>query len=274
VSSDDYDITISGDYSFTAVTLAPENSTTNVYEVAAVYSDSLRSIVVKPNTYDSIKFVASILQNRTEEGDALATAKSQFDAALGDDDLFEKHVAGWEELWNSSRGGGTVDVTTSDDEANNELNRIIHSSLYAMLTSIRSELPFGMSPGGLSTNGYKGHTFWDQETWMVPPLLAIGERNLSESILEYRVETLGGAEQGAIDNGWEGAQFAWESCVSGHEEYWYGECGTYEHHITSDVVNAFQQRFYAFKDVGWLERVSDVIFGAASFWAIDHSEHA
>jgi trehalose/maltose hydrolase-like predicted phosphorylase len=36
-----------------------------------------------------------------------------------------------------------------------------NSSIYGIFSAVRSDRPFGLSPGGL-TPGYFGHTFWDQ----------------------------------------------------------------------------------------------------------------
>jgi len=265
LQSEDFAFTNNDEESFVGVTHVAENTTNHLFEVAAAYTAVPPQISVKANSKENFRFVVSFAQNLTDvDEDPLAFAKTQLDAAMSDTDLYEKHVQRWENLWSSSSGGGSVDVKVNSDD--NKLNEVIHSSIYSILTSVRSELPFGLSPGGLSTNGYEGHTFWDQETWMVPPMLAISEKALSESILVYRENTMEGAKAKAVDNDFEGVMFAWESCISGHEEYWFGDCGQLEHHITSDVVNAFQQRYYAYRDDEWLERVSELIFGAATFW--------
>ena len=47
------------------------------------------------------------------------------------------------------------------------LAQAANASLYSLRSSIRSEVHHGLSPGGLTTNGYNGHTFWDQESWML-----------------------------------------------------------------------------------------------------------
>ena len=63
---------------------------------------------------------------------------------------------------------------------------------------------------GLSGEGYKGHTFWDTEIFILPYFI-YQMPNVARSLLEYRYNTLGGAHKKAKENGYLGAQFPWES---------------------------------------------------------------
>ena len=51
-------------------------------------------------------------------------------------------------------------------------------------------MPWAPSPGGLSSDGYNGHVFWDSETWMYPSLLADAPA-LARHMLRYRFDRLG-----------------------------------------------------------------------------------
>ena len=55
----------------------------------------------------------------------------------------------------------------------------------------------GFPPGGLASNGYGGHTFWDQETWMWPPLLMM-DLPSARSALQYRYERREGAHNKSL----------------------------------------------------------------------------
>ena len=67
---------------------------------------------------------------------------------------------------------------------NQRLSRAINSSLYYLLSSSSPDLPLSLSPGGLASNGYNGHTFWDCESWMFPPLLSLQPRTALQ-LLQY-----------------------------------------------------------------------------------------
>jgi trehalose/maltose hydrolase-like predicted phosphorylase len=95
--------------------------------------------------------------------------------------LLLEHVQQWASEWQQ----GSVRVS-----GNQRLSRAINSSLYYLMSSSSPDLPLSLSPGGLASNGivhsqasnglfhpsptgYNGHTFWDCESWMFPPLLAL-----------------------------------------------------------------------------------------------------
>jgi hypothetical protein len=84
--------------------------------------------------------------------------------ALGADALLATHTAAWAALWDS----GGIELA-----GNRSVAAAANSSLYAILSALRSDVNFSTCPGGLSTNSYSGHTFWDLETWMFPPLLLL-----------------------------------------------------------------------------------------------------
>jgi len=143
----------------------------------------------------------------------------------------------------------------------------------------------GLSPGGLSTNGYKGHSFWDMETWMYPPLLLLDPPSAA-SILSYRWDRRLEAAQKAQNCGSEnhaycppgtkvpkeGLMFPWESAFTGQEVEFsdgkIGPWGEYEQHISGDISFAARQYYYMTGDVNWLKSVGfPLIYGVASFYA-------
>ena len=79
-------------------------------------------------------------------------------------------------------------------------------------SSIEASWPYGLSPGGLPSNGYLGHTFWDQETWMYPTLLLFHQK-LARSCLHYRYERMTKARQRARENGYEGKVYYFDPFV-------------------------------------------------------------
>lgn len=110
------------------------------------------------------------------------------------DTLLESHTLEWKSFW--SNYGISV-------EGNDELDKSIHSSLFHIASSLPSlnrnpninKKPFyGLSPSGLGKSGIKrnttstyhqGHSLWDTEFWMLPPILLL-EPKWSEKILHYR----------------------------------------------------------------------------------------
>ena len=61
---------------------------------------------------------------------------------------------------------------------------------------------------------YLGHVFWDQETWMFPPLLVL-HSDLGRTILDTRKRTATSAARNAQLNDHAGLQYPWESAFTG-----------------------------------------------------------
>jgi trehalose/maltose hydrolase-like predicted phosphorylase len=169
--------------------------------------------------------------------------------------LRELHIAEWAKLW--TRG-----VTAQN---HSDLNGAIKSSLYAILSSVRPDWPFGLAPGGL-TNVFNGHSFWDTEIWMYPPLLMLYP-DIAESLLLYRFQRLEGAKIKAksYDPPYEGFMFPWESAFSGVETcpLW-AASGIREQHISSDISHAVWQYWLMQRDEDWLRNVGlKILVGVA-----------
>src|SRR4029077_3835890 len=114
--------------------------------------------------------------------------------------------AAWARLWRS-------DIVVAGDP---RLQRQVRASFVALLARVRDDNPGAPSPGGLSSDGYNGHVFWDSETWMYPSLLAT-EPELARASLQYRADRLPAAYANAAATGWRGARFPWESALRGSE---------------------------------------------------------
>ena len=52
------------------------------------------------------------------------------------------------------------------------------------MMEMRLMYPRDMTSGGLASNSYNGHTFWDCETWMYPSLLMF-DPEIAGSLLQY-----------------------------------------------------------------------------------------
>lgn len=70
---------------------------------------------------------------------------------------------------------------------------------------------------------YFGHVFWDQETWMYPPLLML-HADLTWQLLEtrFRPACISSAAENAMATGYRGLRYPWESAYTGC--YQYGLC--------------------------------------------------
>jgi protein-glucosylgalactosylhydroxylysine glucosidase len=176
----------------------------------------------------------------------------------GRDRLIGFHNKAWDELWKS-------DIRIEGDE---QSEQDIHSMLYHLYSFSRAGTDLSPSPMGLSGLGYNGHVFWDADLWMYPALLVL-HPEIAQSLVEYRYRRLDAARRNALDHGYKGAMFPWESAASGVEEtpVW-ALSGPFEHHITACVGLAAWNYYCVTQDKNWLkEKGWPILSATADFWA-------
>ncbi len=157
--------------------------------------------------------------------------------------LLDQHKKLWEELWE-----GDIVI-----EGNLQDQLDVRLALYHLYAFSRGDSNLSIAPMGLSSQNYNGHIFWDTELWMFPPLLMLNQ-DIARSLVNYRSDRLGKAKEKAINFGYKGAMFPWESDDTGEEATpaW-ALTGTFEHHITADVSIAFWNYYRVSQNLDWLK---------------------
>jgi len=227
--------------------------------VAVVWRDVPPRVLIKPSVQTQTLFFITAIATSLDAKDFVTKAREAHAAAMEKpEELLKSHVQAWNEIWNAGR----IEV-----EGNLTLAQTISGSLYYTLSSLRPSWIFGLSPGGLATDGYNGHVFWDQETWMFPPIVLL-HQDLARTCLAYRFARLQAAEDKAKKYGFKGAMFPWESALTGSEVCLGQIYSDYEQHIIGDIAFAIKQLWMASGDQQWLERQAfPVIRATAEFWA-------
>lgn len=121
------------------------------------------------------------------------------------DELLAQHTNEWHQFWQRN------EITVSGDE---ELSKAVTVSLYGLassLPSVNTSRPrstyYGLSPSGIGLDvaqeTYKGHSFWDTESWMYPAILLL-EPFWSEELLNYRYLVRKAAYDMAVETGYNG----------------------------------------------------------------------
>lgn len=192
----------------------------------------------------------------------------------GYDALREAHVAAWNDVWEAN------DITIDGDPTAQLAVR--YNMFQILIAAPRDDHPpasrVSIPAKALSGFGYRGHVFWDTDTFIVP-CLNLTQPELARNLLTYRYHTLGGARRKANAAGYEGALFAWESALSGDEvtPRWVpgpqGEelvriwCGDIELHINVDVAYAVWRYWRATGDDAWMaEYGAEIILDTAVYW--------
>ncbi len=189
-------------------------------------------------------------------------------------ELFEKSKRVWEnEIW------ANQDIQIESDKDYDQLAmRFAIYHLYVMTPMHDNRM--NIAAKGLSGEGYKGHTFWDTEIFILP-FWSYTNPKVARSLLEYRYLSLEGAHKKAKENGYEGAMFPWESAwledgevtpVWGAADIITGKptkiwSGFIEQHVTSDIAFAAWQYYKITHDEEFMENYGYEIFmDTAIFW--------
>lgn len=202
--------------------------------------------------------------NATSEWDEVDT--TMILSEFVDSSLWTLHVQAWRELW---------DHAVFTDSLSSSAPLI--SSQYAIMSAIRADEPFSTSPGGLATQGYEGHTFWDMSTWVNPNMMLFHPDIALGSGFRYRLDRLLGAQDNAAatlgitgnptsDGNVTPAAFPWESAFTGKNVCPAPVFAQTELHVTADVVLAIELYYHLTKNSTFLSESWDTLISTALFW--------
>jgi trehalose/maltose hydrolase-like predicted phosphorylase len=240
-------------------------ATTATDGVAAGQSAPLN--VTAGTTYTATKFVGIASSDDGGPGAPStapqSTALSQATSAanLGAAAITSRNNAAWSTLW-------SADISVPSNAA---LTGEIRAGMFYLLESNRADVPWPSPPGGLSSNSYNGHVFWDMDTWMDPALLA-QHPDVAEATDTYRQALLGQAQANSATcapagQTVTGARYPWESSITGQDTYKGPGAQCDELHITADVALAQWQYYLATGDTSWLaNKAWPVLSQIANFW--------
>lgn len=199
-------------------------------------------------------------------------ALSQVKESRGWTAELEKSSRAWAQEWERT------DVVIEGDE---EAQIATRFNLYQLLIAApRQDDRVNIGAKTLSGFGYRGHSFWDTEIFILP-LFIYTAPHIAKNLLNYRYRNLPAARVKARTNGYEGAQFPWESADTGEEvtPTWvpfYGDrskmvriwTGDIEIHISTDIAYAAFQYWQVTGDDAWfIEKGAELTLDTAKYWA-------
>lgn len=190
------------------------------------------------------------------------------------EELLEESAARWTDYWSKN------DVRVDSPDPMDQLG--LRFALYHLNIMVkRDDSRVGIGAKGMTGEGYKGHSFWDTEMFLLPHYL-LTDPPAARTLLEYRWRSLPGAFKKARENDWQGAMFPWESAwlTDGEVTPLFGAAdvvtgqsipiltGMLEHHITADVAWAVWLYYLATVDDDFMEKFGcDLLVNTACFWA-------
>lgn len=232
-----------------------------------------------------IEKISSVFTSRDQEFDqqeadfddlrAFAISNLEENAEKGYDALAAAHQKAWQKnVWD------TYNFSIKSENSYDLL--ALRFAIYHLTVMAPShDDRMGIGAKALSGEGYKGHSFWDTEIFILP-FFTFSNPETAKSLLKYRYHGLAGARQKALENGYKGAMYPWESAwpTDGEVTPQWGDVdivtgeqskilsGFIEQHITADIAFAVYQYMLATDDKEFLSDYGyEIIFDTANFWA-------
>jgi len=185
--------------------------------------------------------------------------------------LLAEHKKAWQDYWRVS------DVIIEGDE---RAQQAIRYNIYQLRINASShDSRYSIAAKGLTGFGYRGHVFHDTEIFMLPYFTYV-HPDMARNLLMYRYRLLSAARTKAKSNGYDGAQYPWESTLNGdettppaivHPET--GELipvlnGQIELHITASIAHGVWQYWQITGDDEFMRDYgAEILLSTADFWS-------
>jgi alpha,alpha-trehalose phosphorylase len=176
--------------------------------------------------------------------------------------------AGWEGLRRAQReylddfwDGADIEIDGDD-----ELQSAVRFSLFQVLQASARAERRAIPAKGLTGRGYDGHTFWDQEQYLLR-VLSFTVPEAARDALLWRHSTLELAQERARELKLCGATFPWRT-IRGEECSGYWPAGTAAFHLNAGIADAVRRYICATGDVAfeWGPGV-ELLVETARMWA-------
>jgi len=153
------------------------------------------------------RFVAYDVGSSGTADPARSVGRARAAATLGFDHLLNEHRDAWARRWDDA------DVEIDGDD---ELQLAARFALFHLIATVGDSGEAAVGARGLTGPSYRGHVFWDADTFVLP-FMAATHPPAARAMLEYRVRRLPEALVAARRAGRAGARFPWESAATGED---------------------------------------------------------
>ena len=180
--------------------------------------------------------------------------------------LYESNKKVWSELWD------IFDIHVEGHAFSQKTLRLHIFHLLETASIHNTKLDAGIPARGLSGEAYRGHIFWDEV--FILPVYDFRIPEITQSSLLYRYRRLEQARKYALENGYKGAMFPWQSGSTGEEETqiihlnpksgkWGPDNSRNQRHISFDIAYSVWEHWKITEDMEFL-----IKYGAELFLSI------
>ncbi len=196
--------------------------------------------------------------------------------ALSFEQLIISQERAWRHLWDRF----DVEIATRHEEQQELQSLLVRLHAFHVLQTVSHnsvDLDTDIPARGWHGEAYRGHIFWDNI--FVFPCLNFRMPNITESILKYRYRRLPEAKNRAVQAGYEGAMYPWQSASNGEEEtplftyvpalqQWMPEYTNQQRHVNAAIAYNIWAYYQVTGDIDFLYAYgAEMLIEIARFWA-------
>jgi trehalose/maltose hydrolase-like predicted phosphorylase len=246
---------------------------------------------VNRSTYQTEDYIQQVLAFDVHEGapvrvEKMAAVYTSRDRAISEpldnavksvaryrafDEAFEGHARAWDELWE------VCDPQLPREERVQFLLRFHTSHLLQVCSRLTAHHDAGVPARGLNGEAYRGHVFWDE--LFVYPFLNLRLPLITRGLILYRYRRIAEARAAALEGGYRGAMYPWQSGSDGQEEtqvvhlnplsgQWDPDLSRNQRHVSAAIFYTVWHYHQATHDLDFLRDCgAEMMLEIARFWA-------
>ncbi|MDB4584809.1 glycoside hydrolase family 65 protein, partial [Draconibacterium sp.] len=220
----------------------------------------------------TIEKVVSIFTTKKDDVEnPLESCKELIKTAGSYNSIFKESELAWKKIWD------TIDIKISGDPKSQMLVRLHLYHLMVAASPNNKDIDAGIAARGLHGEAYRGHIFWDE--LYIMPIYNLFFPEVAKSILKYRYRRIDKAREYAIEYGYQGAMFPWQSGSDGREETqiihlnpisgkWGDDYSSLQRHISIAIAYNTWYYFQVTNDVEFMkEGGAEMFLEICRFWA-------
>ncbi len=200
----------------------------------------------------------------------VAAAERELDRAGDYAEVQWGHRRAWAHLWER------FNIEMGSDPDLLRIVRLQQLHLVQTLSPHTADMDVGVPARGLHGEAYRGHIFWDE--LFVFPVTNMRLPKVTRALLMYRYRRLPEARRAAIEAGYAGAMYPWQSGGDGREESqrlhlnprsgrWNPDASARAHHVGLAIAYNVWQHYQVTGDIGFLiDYGAEMLADIARFW--------
>ncbi|MBC8319407.1 MAG: beta-phosphoglucomutase family hydrolase [Bacteroidetes bacterium] len=221
------------------------------------------------NTITLEKFV-TIYDSNNNGNDIVQLALNSLKKISSFNQLINQSTAAWNIIWKK------VDIKLTGDRLAQKMLRLHIYHLMVSASPNNAKIDASITARGLHGEAYRGHIFWDE--LFIMPFYDIHFLDTAKSMLMYRYKRLEKAREYALEYGYKGAMFPWQSGSDGREETqiihlnpisgeWGDDYSSLQRHVSLAIAYNIWQYYNITNDIEFMEKYgAEMYLEICRFW--------